>query len=146
MRAITSPARLPSSTMPLSASLALLEIGRGVGQPSERRISVGDDRSERLVDFMGDGSRELAHGREPRHSRELRLRLVHGRVGADALGLVHRDADVLDHVSGLFERFADAVKVLDRPVAQHGAERESKGFLSRIARALFSSKEARSSG
>ena len=62
----------------------LLEIGWGLGQPSERPISVRDDRSERLADFMGDRRREFAHGRQPRHLRELRLRRVHGFVGADA--------------------------------------------------------------
>ena len=104
----------------------LLDIGGSVGQPSERSVSIGDDRRERLVDFMGDGRRELTHRREPRHARELRLRLVHGRVGADALGLVRRDANVL--LSGLVERLADAMKVLDRPVAQLGAERDVEGF------------------
>ncbi len=99
MRPITSLARLPCLTMALSRVSCLFQIGRGMGQPSERRISVDDDRGERLVDFVGNGSCQLAHGREPRHSRELRLRLLHGRVGADALGLVHRHADILDQLA-----------------------------------------------
>ena len=62
----------------------LLEIGWGLGQPSQRPVSVRDDRGERLADFMGDRRREFAHGRQPRHLRELRLCRVNGFVGADA--------------------------------------------------------------
>ena len=71
----------------LESRFRLLEIGWGLGQPSERPVSVRDDRSERLADFVGDRRREFAHGRQPRHLREFRLGRLHGLVGADAFVL-----------------------------------------------------------
>ena len=124
----------------------LVEIGRGVREPTERGIAVGDHGGERLIDLVGDRCREFAHRRQPRHAREFRLRLVHRRSGAHALGFVHRYADVFDHLAGLLEhRLADAVNVLDRSVAQHRAKRNVVGLSFRTARScLF--ERARSSG
>ena len=45
--------------------LDLGEIRRLRSQPAQGRLSVGDDRGNRLVDFMGDRGRELAHCRKP---------------------------------------------------------------------------------
>ena len=120
MRPITSLARVALRGDALEGRFRLPKIGRRVCQPPERRISIGDDSSERLIDLMSYRCRELAHRGQSCDAREFGLRLVYRRVGANAFGFVHRYADILDHIPGLFERrLTDAVKVLERPIAQH---------------------------
>src|SRR5258705_8653134 len=71
---LAMPEQLPNALNHLDDAIArlddalesrprLLEIGWSLGQPSERRIPVRDDRGEWLADFMGDRCREFAHGR-----------------------------------------------------------------------------------
>ena len=63
---------------------------------------------------MGDRRRKLAHGRQPRHLRELRLRRVHGFVGADAFALrVNQVRDIpvdADHAQRLAVGISDDLR------------------------------------
>ena len=54
----------------------LIEVRRIAGEPAQAGIAVRDDGGERLIDFMGDGGRQLPHGHHPREMRQFRLRLV----------------------------------------------------------------------
>jgi hypothetical protein len=74
MPEITSLARWPSAT-----------VGVGGGEPAQAGIAVGDDRSQGLVDLVGDGCRHLAHRRHLHDAREVDPRLAQRIFGTPAL-------------------------------------------------------------
>src|SRR5262249_54069761 len=76
-----------------------------------------------LVDLMGDRRSELAHGREPGHSGELRLGASESALRLLALGEVADRPDELDGIGGLAaDRMADPVDVPYRAVRPEDAE------------------------
>jgi hypothetical protein len=70
---------------------------------------------------MGDRRREFAHGRQPRHLRQLRLGRLRGLVGADAFALrINQVRDIpvdADHAHGFAGRVPD-----DLPQAANDAD------------------------
>ena len=122
MRPITSLTRFPSSITPLSASFASAR--SGVARSSHRRAALPlatTAASGWLISWAIDAvNSPIVVSRATR--REFRLRLLDRGIGADALGLIHRHADELDHLAGLVEhRIAYGVDMLDRAVEQHRA-------------------------
>ena len=75
MRAITSPARLPSRTMRLSSFPGFLQIRRISGQPAQASTAVTHYARQRLVDFMRDRGGQFTHHAYPVDVREIRLEL-----------------------------------------------------------------------
>src|SRR5271163_3842733 len=69
----------------------LIESRRLKVEPSQARVAIGDDASERLVDFVRDRGRQLPQGRQPRGVGELSLRDPQRLFGALAFGDVERD-------------------------------------------------------
>ena len=57
------------------------KVGRSAVQPPQARVGIGDDRGERLVHFMGDGSCQFAQGSDAGYMGEFRLRLVQRLLG-----------------------------------------------------------------
>jgi len=52
------------------------QVGSTCGQKADTGIGVVDHGGERLIDLMGDGGGQFAHGRQPGHVSEIRLRLA----------------------------------------------------------------------
>ena len=69
----------------LQGGARLFEVGVGGGEPAQAGIAVGDDRSQRLVDLVGDGCRHLAHRRHLHDAREVDPRLAQRIFGTPAL-------------------------------------------------------------
>ena len=47
-----------------------------IGKQPQAGAAVVGDSSQRLIDLMGYGRRQLAHGCQPGHTRKLRLRYL----------------------------------------------------------------------
>jgi len=55
-----------------------------------RRIGVGQDRRQRLVDLVGDRGRQFAGHRQPRRMQELRAVGLHAQLGHQATAPLHQ--------------------------------------------------------
>jgi hypothetical protein len=51
----------------------LIRVERAGGDPTQARLRIGDDRGQRLIDFVNDRGGQLSHGRDPRGMGEIRL-------------------------------------------------------------------------
>ena len=69
-------------------------------QPSQAGVGVGRDGGEGLVDLMGNGGDQFAHGRQPRDAGEFRLSVSQRLIGVSAFRDVHDRADEFE-VAGL---------------------------------------------
>src|SRR5882724_5413699 len=54
----------------------LIKIRHLARKQAHARMTVGDDSTERLIDFMSYRSDQFSHGRHPTDMREIRLRFV----------------------------------------------------------------------
>ena len=63
----------------------LVRARRLEGEQSQANLAVGDDRGERLVNFVGDRGRQLSQSHHAADVREIRLRLTKRFFGALAL-------------------------------------------------------------
>ena len=78
------------------------------GEPAHAGIRAIHHGTERLIDFMGDRGRQLAQRRQPRHVRQLCLRLAQGFLGALAFNeLTELAADAGHHVEQVLVGLAD---------------------------------------
>ena len=73
IRAITSPARLPSRTMSACSFPGFVQVGHICGQPAEAGAAVADDTGKRLIDFMRDRGGQFPHHAHAVDVRELCL-------------------------------------------------------------------------
>src|SRR5262249_53757559 len=85
----------PRAHDPLHGGAGLVEVRTVPLQPPQASRAVGDDRGERLRDFMGDRGRQLAQRHHPRDVGQLHLGLVQRLFGALALGQVEHERDAL---------------------------------------------------
>jgi hypothetical protein len=80
---------------PLQRGDHFLVVGLLALQPAQRRVAVGDDGRERLIDLVGDRRDQLAHRRQARHARQVglgrRQRILGRLLRRDVLD-DHRDA------------------------------------------------------
>ena len=89
---MTSRARLPSAAMLSRRGPRCRDIGRLGGEPARAGARAGHHSRQRLADLVGDRGRQLAQRREPRHVRQLHLRLGQRLLRAPFLGDVRGDA------------------------------------------------------
>ena len=113
---MTSPARSALSTMRPRDWPDLRQSGGSPSQPAQAGLGIGDRRGDRLIDLVGDGGGQLAHGRDAVGVRKLHLHLAEpplalARLGFHslALGQVEHEGDTLG--PALLE---------GRPADQHG--------------------------
>jgi hypothetical protein len=77
--------------------LGLAQLWRLRSHPTQGRLGVGDDSADRLVDFMGDRRRELAHCRQPVGAHQLRLSVPVPPFSFERLGLRSLALGQIDH-------------------------------------------------
>src|SRR5208283_68463 len=94
----TSPARLPSRIMRSTASLGFAKIRWFVRQPVQAGIAAGNDRSERLVYFVGNGRSKFPHRRHAGDARQFRQRLMERLFRLFPFSDIHGRTDELDEL------------------------------------------------
>ena len=115
-----SPARWPSATTRSGRLPGFLQVVRR--EPAHAGTGVIDHGAERLVDFVRDRGRQLAHRRQPRHVRQLRLGMAQRLLGLLAFGHIHHGPHEFNRSTGGVEhRMAYGVDVSHRAVGKHDA-------------------------
>src|SRR6476659_9656689 len=121
---------LTRARMRLMISLArwphLIDVLRG--QPAKARAGVVDDGAERLIDFVGDGCRQLAQRRDPDDVRELQLDLsdsVFGPLPLDELSDLTPDRN--HHVEEILVGLSDLAAEEVDDAQYFAAEQNGKG-------------------
>jgi len=73
---------------PFRGLLRLVEIQRIFLESPQAHIRIGHDRHQGLVHLVGDRCRELAHRRQSRDAREIRLRVSQRLLLPNLLGVL----------------------------------------------------------
>ena len=101
----------------------LFDVRVVAAEPEHAGIGVGEGGSDRLIHFMRQRDRQLAHGGHPADVGEIRLRLTQGSFGLLALdGDARKMRDLLDDVV-FVRRGRPRFAIVDREGSQHPAFR-----------------------
>src|SRR4029077_20021490 len=77
----------------------LFKVFQATAEKSKACIAVIDNRSEWLVDFMGDGGSQCTQRGDPADVREVRLHLTQSFFGSLALSQIDNERDALTPAS-----------------------------------------------
>ena len=118
IRLTISLVRFPSSTMPSSGRLCF--------KPAHRGFGIRDHARDGLVDFVHDGRRQFAHGRDPVRVGKIGLRFMQGRQRRPVLEReVGRDQDRRD-ADGTIDESGAAGKIFAREEVAQDREPDAR--------------------